>query len=391
VLSLDCGLKFEPSHEEEFFAALPAQAAVFVVEMNDSEANPYLARTANLRMRLERLLRVPEKPSKRLNLREIASGVQYRLTGSRFEQALVLYKHAKMTLPRRYRSFLRMRPPALLKLNLRNEYPRCYVTRRIFSDGALYLGPFPSRKNAEHFADEFLNLFKIRRCQIKIRRDPEFPGCIYSEMKMCLAPCFAGCSKGEYDAEVARVREFLQSRGTSLLDTLEAERSTASEAQEFEHAASLHKRVEKVESVLRSLPDLPRPVETLDAIVLQRAVEEQSVAVFVVRGGYISEPIFLNFAELQSEPRSLEQVLREKLDTPDAFRRPELMNHEWVDHLSLLGRWFYSKPRAGEIFFPHPRRGATSAAEWPYRRMIRACSRILKASDGVSPPAKRVH
>ena len=45
-----------------------------------------------------------------------------------------------------------------------------------------------------------LDLFRIRRCQIKIRRDPDFPGCIYSEMKMCLAPCFAGCTEEEYAA-----------------------------------------------------------------------------------------------------------------------------------------------------------------------------------------------
>ncbi len=69
---------------------------------------------------------------------------------------------------------------------------------------------------AESFANEFLDLFKIRRCQIKIRRDPSFPGCIYSEMKMCLAPCFAGCTKEGYDVEVSRVLQTLESSGAFL-------------------------------------------------------------------------------------------------------------------------------------------------------------------------------
>ena len=199
MLPLDSGLNFDPARDDDFFAALPARPAVFLVEPRHSGAEPYLVRTVDLRRRLERLLRPAVELSKRLSLREFAAGVRYRLTGSSFEQALVHYQHARLLFPHRFRDLARLRPPVLLKVNLRNEYPRCYVIRRILSDGAAYYGPFHSRRSAEAFASEFLNLFKVRRCQIKIRRDPDYPGCIYSEMKMCLAPCFAGCSKQEYD------------------------------------------------------------------------------------------------------------------------------------------------------------------------------------------------
>jgi hypothetical protein len=42
---------------------------------------------------------------------------------------------------------------------------------------------------------------------------------------------------------------------------------------------------------------------------------------------------------------------------------------ELGEHLSLLARWFYSNPRDGEIFFREK--------DWPYRRILRACSRLL--------------
>jgi len=386
VLPLDCGQDFDLAREDDFFAALPSRPAVFVVEMRGGNAHPYLARTADLRRRLERLLRPPEQPSKRLNLREIAARVRYRLTGSPFEQSLVLYQHARQLHPRRYRDFLRLRPPALLKLNLAHEYPRCYVTRRILPDAALYFGPFPSRKFAEAFSNEFLDLFKIRRCQIKIRCDPSFPGCIYSEMKMCLAPCFAGCSKPEYDVEVGRVADFLATAGVSLTTELERGREAASTALDFERAATIHKKVEKVAGVLRGLPDLPRKLEQLDAVVLQRAAEENAIAIFVIRAGRVADPFLLRFADLQSQPRSLEHLLREQLLAasgqqafiPSANR--SITQSE--DHLSLLARWFYGKPRLGEIFFPQP--------DWPYRRIIRACSRLLApppAPSSEAPPS----
>jgi excinuclease UvrABC nuclease subunit len=385
VLTLDCGQPFDPAREEDFYAALPARPAVFLVAPKQGGAQPYLVRTADLRRRVERLLRAPAEPTRRLNLREIAGNVRYRLTGSAFEQALLFYQQARQLFPARYRDLARLRPPALLKVNLRSEYPRCYVTRRIFSDGAFYFGPFPARKAAEAFANEFLNLFKIRRCQIKIRRDPSFPGCMYSEMKMCLAPCFAGCSKEEYDVEVSRVAAFLGSAGGSLAGEMEAEREAASSALDFERAAALHRKLEKVAAVRRGLPELARRVDELDAIVLQPAAEESSVAVFAVRGGVIADPFYLRFAELASQPRSAEEMLREKLEpqtegaenpTPPNIEL-RVSNFELTEHLSLLARWYYSKPRAGEIFFREQPRAASRGQCWPYRRILRACSRLL--------------
>src|SRR5579863_8954764 len=197
MLALDGTQEFDQAHDEEFFAAVPERAGILLVEMRVLHARPHLVRTADLRRATERLLRRPEPGSKRLNLREVAARIRYRVTGSKFEQTLALYQHARMNFPERYRELLRLRPPAMLKVNLRNEYPRCYVTRRLSGDQGFYFGPFASRHAADTFSEGFLDLFKIRRCQIKIRRDPSFPGCIYSEMKMCLAPCFAGCTKEE--------------------------------------------------------------------------------------------------------------------------------------------------------------------------------------------------
>lgn len=405
VLPFQNELRFEPSpdpsRDEQFFKCIPSRAGVFLIETRKpgsaAPSRPYLARTADLRRAAERLLRSPDPESKRLNLREVAAEFRYRVTGSRFEQILALYEQARTRFPNRYRDFLRLRSPALLKVNLRNAYPRCYVTRRILSDDGFYVGPFLSRRAAEGFSGRFLDLFKIRRCQIKIRRDPNFPGCIYSEMKMCLAPCFAGCSKEEYDAEVSRVVETLESQGASLITAVEREREAASEATDFERAAALHKRVEKVSSVFRGLPEIIRSIDNLNAVILQPAAREKTVAVFTLVNGLFAEPFFLCFDEL-SQPQSVEEILRQQFqqlapveraaqdepcdtiqkmtqaaDASSAVSSPQLSEGatQREEHVSLLARWFYSKPRAGEILFRD--------TDWPYRRILRACARVLAA------------
>ena len=378
MLELDAGLEFNPKDDAEFFSLLPDKPAVCLIELREEKAEPHLIRTANLRSRLQRLLGPADPTSKRLNLRELARQVRYRVTNSAFEQSLTYYRIAKHYFPKRYRDLMRLRPSPLLKINLKNAYPRCYVTRHIRVNehgepaGGIYYGPFASRRAAQTYADSVLDFFKVRRCQIKIRRDPAFPGCIYSEMKMCLAPCFAGCTKEEYDVEVNRLVEFLETGGGSLRGTYEQERERASEELDFERAAAVHKKLEKLDDALRTGPEIARRVQDLNVVILQRMGEEQTIGIFGVRGGRLAEPSALRFGDT-SEPRSAEETVRDYLEAmmtaPPAagtFRQSAV---ELGEHLRLLARWFYSNPREGEIFFREK--------DWPYRRILRACSRLL--------------
>jgi excinuclease ABC subunit C len=389
VLEFDAGLEFFPERDEECFALLPTKPAVCLIESRESSAEPYLIRTADLRRRLQRLLGKPDPASKRLNLRGFAHLLRYRETRSAFEQALTYYHQAKTLFPKRYGDLVRLRPAPVLKINLRNAYPRCFVTRHIAVDerGApscgAYYGPFASRRSAEAFAEKMLDFFKVRRCQIKIRRDPSFPGCIYSEMKMCLAPCFAGCTKEEYDVEVNRLVQSLDSVGASLRNAFAQEREDASEQLDFEKAATIHKKLEKLDDVLRSQPELARRIGSLDAVVLQRATPEQTIALFAVHGGRLAEPFWLKFSET-GKPVSAEETMRDYLEasmnaSPAPTENVRQSAAELSEHLALLARWFFSNPREGEIFFREK--------DWPYRRILRACSRLLapKAEQSSTP------
>jgi excinuclease ABC subunit C len=394
VLELTAGLEFVPEQDAAFFSLLPAKPAVCLIQPAEATAEPYLIRTADLRRRLQRLLGPPDPTSKRLNLREFAHIVRYRETGSAFEQALTYYHQAKHYFPKRYRQLMRLRPAPVLKVNLRNAYPRCFVTRGIVVDdqgqptSGAYYGPFASRRSAEAFAEKMLDFFKVRRCQIKIRRDPSFPGCIYSEMKMCLAPCFAGCTKEEYDVEVGRLVQFLDSSGASLRESFAKERELASEQLDFEKAATIHKKLEKLDDVLRGQPELARRIQDLDAVILQRTTDDHCIALFALRGGRLAEPFWLRFADT-GKPASAEETVRDYLEgvmnaTPASSANVRESASDLAEHLSLLSRWFFSNPREGEIFFREK--------DWPYRRILRACSRLLapKTEEKADPGIRQV-
>jgi excinuclease UvrABC nuclease subunit len=381
-----------------------------------------LARSRNLRWRLARLLSTPRMSSRMLNLREIVARIDYQPVGSGFEAQWLLYLLNRDYYPALYRDRLRLKPPALLKINLSNRFPRCYPTRRLSNDGALYYGPFPSQVAAERVAAEFLDLFRIRRCVEDLEPHPSHPGCVYSQLRMCLAPCFAGCTDAEYEREIERVVEFLDEQGRTLLRSLEAERAQASEALEFEQAARIHRRFEKVNEILRQKPELVRNLRDLHAVVVQRGAEAKSVVFFRVCAGALRGPAPLSFDENVPSPVPLDEQLHHLLDSLTVQARgavhtstpPELRaGHNplleklgpvefaryplgrdarsktlrarghaskgtrdlpppppW-EHLSLLARWYYSSFREGELVMLNPDQSI------PHARLIRTCRKLL--------------
>ena len=374
---LSHSLEFVPEHDAAFFAAVPAAPAVFLLRSGDPQAEPYVSKTSNLKRRLTRLLSAPEEGARRLNLRDRVRHVEYALTGSDFESGLLLYQTLRQVFPQSYRDRLRLRFAPLVKFNLDNPWPRAYVTQRItgLRGDSVYYGPFPTRSAAEKFLSDALDLFKIRRCDFEIHPDPAYPGCIYSEMKMCLAPCFAGCTEEQYRDEVGRVRAFLDSGGQSLLRELEEQRERASADLQFEQAAALHARIEKITAATR-LPEIVRALDRLTGVVVQPSAGSGAVTLFRFSGGVLAEPDLFPVQQAEGKPQSMESRVQEALAANTPGARSTAI--EIMENLAILKRWYYRSLKAGEIFF------ADDQGDLPLRRLVRGISRVFRGEKAES-------
>lgn len=404
-------IEFSGEDAQQTILSLPEMPAVFLLRSDDPAADPYVSKTANLRRRLQRLLSPESQDSKRLNLHARTRAIEYTLTGSDFENRLLLYRVLRQLFPRSYRKRMKIAPASLVKIGWQNPYPRAYLTRklgRIPSSrteleprGDIYYGPFASKSAANKFLNDALDLFKSRRCTFNLHPDPTFPGCMYSEMKMCLAPCFAGCTDEEYLREVERVQKYLDTRSGSLVAQIEAEREAASAELEFERAAALHARVEKVRAPWTGIPEIVGRIERLRALIVQRSALDEHVALFEFRSGllygpvqfnvqgmmhpnsaagstslyahpHLSEPVLLDAAEPKPAAKPKSQTLEGRVAEALAAiqeRKPE--RGESPDHLALLKRWYYRKTHKGEIFISH-------SGELPLRRIVRGISRVFR-------------
>jgi len=366
-------LEFAPERDAEVFAAVPAAPAVFLLRGEDAQAEPYVSKTANLRRRLQRLLGRIEERTKKLNLRDRVRHIEYTPTGSEFESSFVLYQALRATFPKSYGDRLRFRFAPLVKLHLENEYPRASITTRLgrLNGRSLYYGPFPSRAAAEKFMNDSLDFFKMRRCVPDLHPDPEFPGCIYSEMKMCLAPCFKGCTDEEHSAEVARVQAYFDSGGESLVREFSAQRDAASTNLGFEDAAAIHARLEKLKPVLSQLPEAVHRLDRLSALMIQPCHLPDSVTFFRIEAGCLAGPLVFCIQPTEhAKSQSMESRVQEVLSSSLPPKTKSVL--ETMEHLALFKRWYYRGRRLGEVFF------ADGTGVLPLRRVVRGIARVYR-------------
>jgi excinuclease UvrABC nuclease subunit len=409
---------------------LPEASAVFVLYGADPRAEPYIGRTPKLQSRLGRLLQPSPRHPRRLHLAGLVRRIEWRFTGSEFESLLLQFDLLQKVFGTKCLERMHLRHPAFVRFLGGNPYPRVVVTHRPSQREADWsYGPFASRASAERYADEMLKLFLLRRCIDDLNPDPSHPGCIYSEMKMCLAPCYKGCSDERYAEEGAAVESFLATRGESRLVKLRAERDEASANLEFESAAALHAQVQLVESVRALASELVRPMSKLRAVILQASANAGEVAIFLFENGALRGPA--NFStigmriqneqsgstSLFAQPMELEPVVEEQGAREPASQGTEeqgtsgqagkgaenalakiarTMLESRLDaalaelsaddaapyaterqgHLALLKRWYYrpETKRTGEIFFPD------AEDLWPMRSILRGIGRVAAKS-----------
>lgn len=385
-------IPFSPDLPADFFTQFPASAAVFALRGADENAEPYVSKAANLRRRLQRLLSPPESQSKRLNLRERVVRIDYEITGSDFESGLLLYRLLRQEFPKTYLKRMRLHHAPLIRLNLQNAYPRAYVTNKLgkISAGSLYYGPFQSRALAEKYMNDSLDLFKIRRCTFELHPDPAFPGCVYSEMKMCLAPCFQGCTDEAYMDEVAHVQHYFDTGGESLLRELETERDRLSAELDFEAAAQAHTKVAKLKGILSICDDICRRLDQLDGVIIQPSLEPGSVALFRFHKGELCGPQKISVPH-KPEPKEDESALPEQTEelspSLDDILRSALQKLEghgaksttqFSEEMAILKRWYYRTHKTGEIVL------AKTDGEISIRKLANAVVRVAKGEKIVT-------
>ncbi len=133
-----------------------------------------------------------------------------------------------------------------LKLTV-EPFPRLSVVRERRSDGAAYLGPLRTQRQAETVRDAIHDAVPLRQCSDKLSlRRVVRAACVLAGIGRCGAPCEGGVGPEQYAALVALVAAAWTGDVRPLVEPLEHKIARLAEAQRFEQAGLIRDRVATV-------------------------------------------------------------------------------------------------------------------------------------------------
>ncbi len=176
-----------------------------------------------------------------------------------------------------------------IKITTNEPFPRVLVVRKLAKDGATYFGPYTNAKAMRKTISFLTALFNIRTCNLTI---PHPQGkaqkvCLDYHIKRCGGPCEGLQTEEEYGEQVESLILALSGKSQKLINRLTEKMQHASEAMEFEEAASYRDQIEAIRSVMRKQSvDIGECVDR-DVVSIAREEKDAVAVVMQIREGVL--------------------------------------------------------------------------------------------------------
>jgi len=205
------------------------------------------------------------------------------LTTQTETEALLLEQNLIKQLKPRYNILLRDdKSFPFITITSNHEFPKVTKHRGRRAKDAEYFGPFASGQSVNRTLHHLQKIFLLRNCtdnDFATRTRP----CLQYQIARCSGPCVGKISAEDYGKLVNDSRMFLQGKSTKFQEEMAAEMAKASEAMEFERAASLRDRIRALTDVQSSQGINPRTVNEADVISLHMEADQACIQVFFIR------------------------------------------------------------------------------------------------------------
>ncbi len=322
----------------------------------------YVGKSKRLRSRLLSYFRCAYPEDKGARILRQAQSIDWEYTPSEFAALLGELRLIKVLRPRLN---VAMKADghnyAFIKITRGPASKLAVVRTAGGDDGELYYGPFVGARRVGEALRELNNVLGLRDCAHDVRmhfsdqRDlfvlpQRTPGCIRYEIHKCLGPCVGGCSTTEYVQRVQLARAFLDGADDGPIATLTRQMQDASARLEFERAAVLRDKVQRLEGLLEQFGRLRFAVETLSFIYTVAGVDGDDRMYLIRRGCVRAE------SPVPQSPADRRRLHTLAADTFGGPRGPKgaVPAHE-VDELMLVSAWFRQHP--GEFARTRPADG----------------------------------
>lgn len=338
---------------EEELKKLPDKPGVYLMrDKNDTVI--YVGKAVVLKNRVRQYFRKNNKTARIEKMVSLIDHFEYIVVASE-DEALIL----ECNLIKKYRPKFNV----LLKddktypyicVNIKDDFPNIYMTRRIVSDGSKYFGPYPSVNAAREMINFIKEKFQIRQCKQFKNKDR---ACLNYHIKKCLAPCMGYVSREEYKKQIDQILLLLEGKTDSIIKLAKEEMKEYSENMEYEKAASIRDRIMAIERVSEKQKVANISENNIDVIGLYKNEVTVCIEIFYVRSSKMIGRDHYFFDELKDMDEDeiisgfIKQFYMTSLDIPS-----KIMLRYNLEEKEIIEKWLTEKARR-KVELKSPQKG----------------------------------
>ena len=175
------------------------------------------------------------------------------------------------------------------RIDLRQDFPRIEIVRRVKPDGATYLGPYIVGPSVQEELRLVYDLFPLRHCKKSIsgmQSRGERP-CLLYHLGKCCAPCSGAITREVYHAYLKEAMQLLNGKSGDLIPYLTQKMQEASDSLDFERAALLRDKLKATLALREKQAAINANDLSADVFAVDSLKDTRMVFSLFVRGGKV--------------------------------------------------------------------------------------------------------
>jgi excinuclease ABC subunit C len=337
--------------------SLPAKPGVYLFKDKEGKVI-YVGKAANLNSRVRSYFGAPSNLSSKIQ--RLVSKIQdfeFVVTNSEQEALILECNMIKKYTPRYNVRLKDNKTFPYLKIDINEDWPGIYITRRVQKDGARYFGPFASAGSVRKTLRLIKKIFPFRSCSKRIEGKDKRP-CLDYYIHRCLGPCIGAVEKQEYHDVIKQVILFLQGKQEIILRELNTKMKAAAQQLQFERAALLRDQINAIEKVIEGQRIAITLQGEKDVIGLAQNETQAYVELFSIRNNKLISQDHFTMEGIQSEPP--EQIMTsfvKQYYASASYIPPLILLQYPVDEPAVLSEWL-EQQRGSRVELQVPQRGS---------------------------------
>ncbi|PHV72046.1 excinuclease ABC subunit C [Sporanaerobium hydrogeniformans] len=337
---------------------LPDKPGVYLMK-NDKEHIIYVGKAINLKNRVRQYFQDSKNHSiKVVKMVSHIASFEYIVTRSEMEALILECNLIKKYRPK-YNILLKDdKQYPYIKINVQEGFPRMLVVRNRKKDGAKYFGPYTDAQAMWELVDIIKSTWPLRTCSRSLPRDigKERP-CLNGHIGKCLSPCNSQIDEEAYGKMVQEIISFLSGKYGEVIKRLKKEMEVASEALNFERAATLRNQISAIQKLEQKQNVTMNNMLDQDVIAFAKSPEDTLIQVYFVRQGKLVGREHFYLEDTQDE--KIETIFRDfvvQFYANATFVPKEVIIERIPEELEVLEEYLSNK-KGSKVQLVTPKKG----------------------------------